>query len=98
MRAENWGRGIHLGFARSVRLPAPRGLKARDDKPLSWFTIAGKDGDFVPATAMIDGKTVVVSSDKIAEPAAVRFGWDELAEPNLMNAEKLPAGPFRTSR
>ena len=74
------------------------GLKSRDDKPLSWFTIAGKEGDFVEATAVIDGKSVVVSSDKIAEPAAVRFGWDQLAEPNLMNAEALPAGPFRTSR
>lgn len=74
------------------------GLKSRDGKPLSWFTIAGKDGDFVDATAVIDGNTVVVSSEKIADPAAVRFGWSELAEPNLMNAEGLPAGPFRTSR
>ncbi len=74
------------------------GLKSRDDKPLSWFTIAGKEGDFVEATAVIDGKSVVVSNDKITEPAAVRFGWDQLAEPNLMNAEALPAGPFRTSR
>ena len=47
---------------------------------------------------MIDGKSVVVSNDKIAEPAAVRYGWDQHAEPNLMNAEALPAGPFRTSR
>lgn len=74
------------------------GLKSRDGKPLSWFTIAGKEGDFVDADAVIDGKSVVVSSDKIAEPAAVRLGWNELAEPNLMNAEGLPAGPFRTSR
>lgn len=74
------------------------GLKSRDGKDLSWFTIAGKDGDFVDAKAVIDGPTVVVSSDAIAEPAAVRFGWNEIAEPNLMNAEGLPAGPFRTSR
>ena len=74
------------------------GLKSRDSKPLSWFTIAGKDGDFVEANAVIDGNTVVVSSDKITEPAAVRFGWNELAEPNLMNVDGLPAGPFRTSR
>ena len=74
------------------------GLKSRDGKPLSWFTIAGKEGDFVEATATIDGNSVVVSSDKITEPAAVRFGWNELAEPNLMNAEGLPAGPFRTAR
>lgn len=74
------------------------GLKSRDDKPLSWFTIAGKEGDFVEGTAVIDGNSVVVSSDKVAEPAAVRFGWDQIAEPNLMNAAGLPAGPFRTSR
>ena len=74
------------------------GLKSRDGQPLSWFTIAGKEGDFVEATAAIDGNSVVVSSDRIVEPAAVRFGWNELAEPNLMNAESLPAGPFRTSR
>lgn len=74
------------------------GLKSRDGKPLSWFTIAAKEGDFVDATAVIDGNSVLVSSDKIAEPAAVRFGWNELAEPNLMNADGLPAGPFRTSR
>ena len=74
------------------------GLKSRDGKPLSWFTVAGKEGEFVEATAEINATTVVISSDKIAEPAAVRFGWNELAEPNLMNAEGLPAGPFRTSR
>ena len=74
------------------------GLKSRDGKPLSWFTIAGKEGEFVEASAVVDGSSVVVSSDKIAEPAAVRFGWDQLADPNLMNAESLPASPFRTSR
>jgi len=74
------------------------GLKSRDGKPLNWFSIAGVDGEFVEATAVIDGATVVVSSDAIKSPAAVRFGWSETAEPNLMNAEGLPAGPFRTSR
>ena len=74
------------------------GLKSRDDKPLSWFTIVGKEGDFVEATATIDGDSVVVSSDKITEPTAIRFGWDQLAEPNLMNAAGLPASPFRTSK
>ena len=74
------------------------GLKSRDGKPLSWFSIAGKEGDFVDATAAIDGNSIIVSSDKIAEPAAVRFGWDQIAEPNLMNGEGLPASPFRTSR
>jgi len=72
------------------------GLASRDGKDLSWFEIAGSDKKFVKATATIDGQTVVVSSDAVAAPAAVRFGWHELAEPNLMNKEGLPASPFRT--
>lgn len=72
------------------------GLVSRDGKPLSHFTIAGEDKKFVPATAEIDGDTVVVSSESVAHPVAVRFGWHQEAEPNLSNKEGLPASPFRT--
>lgn len=74
------------------------GLKSRDGKPLSDFTIAGEDGKFVSATATIDGPTVVVESPEVAKPVAVRFAWRDDAEPNLCNAEGLPASPFRTDR
>lgn len=74
------------------------GLVARDDKPLNWFSIAGENGEFVEAKAEIVGETVVVSSDKVEKPTAVRFGWHQLAEPNLMNKAKLPASPFRTGK
>ncbi|NLE38450.1 MAG: sialate O-acetylesterase [Pirellulaceae bacterium] len=72
------------------------GLVARDDKPLSHFVIAGEDKVFHPATAQIDGETIVVSSDAVPKPVAVRFAPEETAEPNLMNREGLPASPFRT--
>lgn len=72
------------------------GLVARDGQPLSWFTVAGADRRFVPAQATIDGDTVVVWSEQVPEPKAVRFAWDQLAAPNLMNREGLPAGAFRT--
>ncbi|MCH7689239.1 MAG: sialate O-acetylesterase, partial [Planctomycetes bacterium] len=75
---------------------AGSGLISRDGKQLSWFTIAGKEGEFVSAKAEIDGDSVVVSSDKVSKPKAVRFGWSQLAEPNLSNKEGLPASPFRT--
>jgi sialate O-acetylesterase len=74
------------------------GLASRDDKPLDWFEIAGKDGKFVKAQATIDGDTVLVSSDEIAKPTAARFAWHQEGVPNLMNKEGLPAGPFRTDR
>lgn len=73
------------------------GLTTRDGKPLSRFEIAGADGKFVSAQAKIDGDTVVVWSEEVTEPKAVRFGWDQEAEPNLSNKEGLPASPFRAT-
>jgi sialate O-acetylesterase len=72
------------------------GLKSRDGKELNHFTVAGADKKFVPAKAVIEGNEVVVSADGVSEITAVRFGWHELAEPNLANKEGLPAYPFRT--
>ncbi len=72
------------------------GLKSRDGKDLSWWTIAGADKKFVPAVAKIDGDTVIVTADGVSAPVAVRFGWHELAEPNLANGAGLPASPFRS--
>ena len=72
------------------------GLASRDGKPPSDFTIAGADEKFHPASATIEGDTVVVNSDEVAEPVAVRFGWRDTAGPNLINKEGLPASPFRT--
>jgi sialate O-acetylesterase len=72
------------------------GLKSRDGKPLSEFEISGADGKFVPAEAVIDGDTVVVQGKGIESPTQVRFGWRNIANPNLMNKEGLPASPFRT--
>lgn len=74
---------------------ADGGLSSRDGKPLSRFEVAGPDGEFVPAEAAIDGKTVVVGSEEVPEPTAVRFGWHQEAQPNLVNEAGLPASPFR---
>lgn len=75
---------------------AAGGLVARDGKPLTWFAVAGADKKFVPATATIEGETVVVSAPGINQPVAVRFGWNQIAEPNLNNKAGLPASPFRS--
>jgi sialate O-acetylesterase len=75
---------------------ADSGLSTKDGKPPTHFTIAGRDMAFHPATATIDGNTVVVMSEKVAEPIAVRFAWSDTAVPNLFNREGLPASLFRT--
>jgi sialate O-acetylesterase len=81
-----------------VKFTHADGLMAKDGEP-KLFTIAGDDKKFVPAKAKIEGDSVVVWSDDVAKPAAVRYGWSEWAEPadyNLYNKAGLPASPFRT--
>jgi len=64
--------------------------------PLTHFTIAGQDRKFVPARAVIEGDTIVVSAEGVTKPAAVRYGFTNAAMPNLFNKEGLPASSFRT--
>jgi len=74
------------------------GLTTCDGQSPSDFEVAGADKVFHPATAVIDGDALVVSSDKVAEPKAVRYAFTSRAMPNLMNKEGLPASSFRTDR
>jgi sialate O-acetylesterase len=72
------------------------GLVSRDNQPLTDFEIVDADqGDFVPATAEIDGSSVVLSAPSVTKPVAMRFAWSNTATPNLMNKDGLPAGAFR---
>jgi len=65
--------------------------------PLKQFSVAGQDQRFVWADAEIDGDTVLVSSNRIPNPMAVRYAWAENPEGcNLFNKVGLPASPFRT--
>jgi sialate O-acetylesterase len=72
-----------------------KGLEARGGK-LTGFTIAGPDHQFHNATAEIRDDTVVVHSDEVDKPTAVRFGWANYPVVNLWNKDGLPASPFRT--
>ncbi len=74
---------------------AENGLRV-EGEALTGFAIAGADRKFVTAQARIEGDQVIVWSDAVAEPVAVRYGWDYAPECNLYNAEMLPASPFRT--
>jgi sialate O-acetylesterase len=71
------------------------GLEARDGD-LQGFTIAGKDKKFHLAKAVIEGATVVVTSDQVAEPMAVRYGWANYPVVNLWNKDGVPASTFRS--
>ena len=63
---------------------------------LKGFAIAGADKNWFWAKAEIDGNQVLVSSDDVPNPVAVRYGWGSNPPCNLYNKEGLPASPFRT--
>lgn len=71
------------------------GLTTSDGKQPSCFEIAEEDGLFYPATAVIEGNTVRLTSDKVKQPRIVRYAWQPFTRANLVNGDKLPASTFR---
>ncbi len=75
------------------------GLAAANNKYgyLNGFMIAGKDQQFHWAKAWVKESSVIVWSDDVQQPVAVRYAWtDDIDEANLINKQGLPAVPFRT--
>lgn len=86
------GRQVRLRFTH-----VGKGLMIADGPQPQGFIIAGKDKVFHWATAVLDGDTVLVSSDQVAEPVAVRYAWGNVTPwANLFNKDGLPALTFRT--
>lgn len=72
------------------------GLTTKDGKPVTGFAIAGEDRQFHWADADIQGDEIIVHSDKVPAPVAVRYAWADNPACNLINSAHLPAVPFRT--
>jgi len=72
---------------------AKDGLTAHGPQ-LEGFEVAGSDGKFGPATAKIEGSTVVVEAQGVSHPKAVRYGWASWTDANLFNKAGLPASTF----
>lgn len=65
---------------------------------LRGFEIAGPDGKYVPADAVLDQGCVVVSSAEVPHPTMARYAWATNPHGcNLYSAAGLPAAPFRTN-
>jgi sialate O-acetylesterase len=85
------GNAIRVWFDHTQGLTAKGGA-------LTGFEIAGVDGKFSPATATIEGATVLVTSPSVSEPVFVRYGWANSPQCNLFNGEGLPASPFTSEK
>jgi len=83
--------------------------KGAGGSKLTGFAIAGRDRKFVWAEAEIRpsalrqaqgsgqmDQTVVVWTNDVPKPVAVRYAWADNPVCNLYNAAGLPASPFRT--
>lgn len=83
------------GAALRVRFSSAEGLKSTTPE-ITGFEVAGTNQVFHPATAKIDGTSVLVSSPAVAEPVAVRHAFTNAPTVSLLNAAGLPAAPFRS--
>jgi len=70
-------------------------LKTRDGNAPREFEIAGADGKFFPANAVVMDAQIVLSSNEVPNPVSVKYAWHNSANPNLINDEDLPVLPFK---
>jgi sialate O-acetylesterase len=102
MKEIAWSGPVYKSFAIEgakirITFDCAEGLKTRDNKAPDWFEVAGLDGQYKAADAVIEGQAVMISNAAIGKPLAVRFAWNQLAEPNLVNGLGLPTSAFRCS-
>lgn len=93
-------RGLYINVSRVgnslvVRFDYADGLSTADGKAPSTFEIAEEEGLYHPATAVIAGCTVVLTSPEVKHPRLVRYGWQPFTRANLVNGASLPASTFR---
>ena len=79
-----------------IRFDYADGLQAKGGGPLKGFFLAGADQRFYPATAVIEGTSVVLTAEQVTQAYAAHYAWAAYAEANLYNGEELPASPFST--
>lgn len=86
---------VFSGGAAYISFDYAEKLSTSDGKPLRTFEVAGDDGLFYPAQAVVENGKIKVWSDKVKEPETVRYGWQPFTRANLVNGAGLPASTFR---
>ncbi|WP_346238355.1 sialate O-acetylesterase [Niabella insulamsoli] len=64
--------------------------------PLEGFELKGKDGEWKPATAVIEGNRIILSNKTISQPEAARYAYYNTSVGTLFNGAGLPAATFTT--
>ena len=66
------------------------------DGTIVGFMLAGADGKYYDATATIENGKIIVTSDKVAEPVNVKYGFSKCPFLNIYNKDGFLMSPFRT--
>lgn len=72
----------------------PNGITSYS-KEVTAFEIAGSDGEYFPAKAIVRRKSVVLSAPQVKAPVAVRYAFKDYVEGQLFSNEGLPVTSFR---
>jgi sialate O-acetylesterase len=86
----------HAVHGHEVKVQFERGDTLEPIDSVSGFSLAGEDQKFYPAEARVEGNAVVVRSEAVTTPVAVRYGWRGFPDCNLRTRSGLPVLPFRS--
>jgi sialate O-acetylesterase len=77
---------------------AKNGLAIKELNGENNFLVAGKDKIFKKAKVRIEKNKLIVFSDEVKSPVAVRYAFTNTSEATLFNKDELPASSFRTDQ
>lgn len=71
-----------------------KGLTTTDGAAPVGFEVSSNGKTYYPATARIEGESVVLESAEVKAPKYARYAWCTFMNPNLVNEAGLPAVPY----
>ncbi|MDE6089505.1 MAG: sialate O-acetylesterase [Duncaniella sp.] len=75
---------------------APEWIAGKNSFESKQFQLAGEDRVFHPAKAWISRSKIMVKSDAVPHPVAVRYAFENASEGDLFSTDGLPVSSFRS--
>ncbi len=85
------GNVVEVSFDRS-----PMWISCKHGFASKCFEVAGEDRVFYPAKAEVKQKKMIVSSEQVPNPVAVRYGFKDWVVGDLYGSDGLPISSFRS--
>lgn len=89
------GDSVIVNFNKST---IKQGLSTKDNLPPRNFMVAGSNRIYYPATARLEGNKIILHSQMVVNPIAVRYAFTNYPSTNLQTTDNLPVEQFRTDK